>query len=89
VRVAAVADGRVVNEIQSVAPVTALAFSADASAIAIGDAAGTLSLAVLVAPRQAWTAQLGAAVTTLAFAPNGEPAVGVRPAVSPAPVRGR
>jgi hypothetical protein len=72
VRVAAVADGRVVNEIQSVAPVTALAFSADASAIAIGDAAGTLSLAVLVAPRQAWTAQLGAAVTTLAFAPNGE-----------------
>lgn len=72
VRIAAVADGRVANEIPSAAAVTALVFSADASAIAIGDSAGTVSLAELTTPRPRWTVQLGAAATALAFALEGQ-----------------
>ena len=72
VRVAAVADGRVAREIESAAAVTSLVFSPDASAIAIGDAAGTVVLTVLAAPGPRWAVPLGVAVTTLAFAPNGE-----------------
>ena len=72
VRVAAVADGRVAREMQSAAAITLLAFSADASAIAVGDSAGALTLTALAPTRESWTVQLGAPVTALVFAPNGE-----------------
>ena len=41
VRVATVADGRVLTEVQAESAVTALAFAPDAACIAVGDAAGT------------------------------------------------
>ncbi len=70
VRVATVADGRVLTEVQAESAVGAIAFAPDAAAIAVGDAAGTVSIAPLGGGRRV-SARLGAPATALAFAPDG------------------
>ena len=70
VRVATVADGRVITEVQAESAVTALAFAPNAAAIAVGDAAGAVSIAPLGGGRRA-TVRLGAPAAALAFAPDG------------------
>jgi WD40 repeat protein/subtilisin-like proprotein convertase family protein len=70
VRVATVADGRVLLEVQAESPISAIAFAPNAAAIAVGDAAGTLSIAPLGGERRA-TVRLGAAAGALAFTPDG------------------
>jgi hypothetical protein len=68
--VATVADGRVLLEVQAESPISAIAFAPNAAAIAVGDAAGTLSIAPLGGGRRA-TVRLGAAAAALAFSPDG------------------
>ena len=72
VRIATVADGRVVAELQTESAVTALSFAPDSARIAIGDARGAVVIAALEPEaRDRVTARLDAAVTSLAFAPDG------------------
>ena len=72
VRAAAVADGRVVAEVQAEGAVTALAFAPDAARIAVGDTTGAVVIAPLAEEaRERMTVRLGAAATSLAFAPDG------------------
>jgi hypothetical protein len=70
VRVATVADGRVLLEVQAESAVSAIAFAPNAAAIAVGDAAGTVSIAPLGGGERA-TVRLGAPAAALAFAPDG------------------
>ncbi len=72
VRVATVADGRVMAEIQTEDAATAVAFAPDSAGLAVGDAAGGVVIAPLAAEaRDRTTVRLGAATTSLAFAPDG------------------
>jgi hypothetical protein len=70
VRVAAVADGRVVMELQAEGAVGAFAFAPTGSSIAVGDAAGSVMIAPLGGGQRA-RARVDAPVATLAFAPDG------------------
>ena len=70
VRVATVADGRVLTEVQAGGAVTATAFAPTGAAIAVGDATGRVLIAPLGGGRRT-TAQLDAAVAALDFAPDG------------------
>lgn len=73
VRVATVADGRVVAQLQTESAVTAVAFAPDSTRLAIGDAAGAVVIGALAAEaRDRMTARLEAAVTSLAFARDGK-----------------
>jgi hypothetical protein len=60
----------VLLEVQAESAVTAIAFAPNAAAIAVGDAAGTVSIAPLGGEQSA-TVRLGAPATALAFAPDG------------------
>ncbi|HVJ29621.1 MAG TPA: proprotein convertase P-domain-containing protein, partial [Gammaproteobacteria bacterium] len=60
VRVATVADGRVVAELQTESDVTALAFAPDSARIAIGDATGAVVIAALAEGPERMTARLDA-----------------------------
>jgi WD40 repeat protein/subtilisin-like proprotein convertase family protein len=71
VRVATVADGRVLAEVRTETAVTALAFAPDAAAVVVGDAAGTVLVARFGAPSDGASVEVGAAVASLAFAPDG------------------
>ena len=71
VRVATVADGRVVTEVRTEIAVTAVAFAPDAAAVAVGDAAGAVLIAQFAEPSEGASLEVGAAVTSLAFAPQG------------------
>jgi WD40 repeat protein/subtilisin-like proprotein convertase family protein len=70
VRVAAVADGRVLTEVQAEGAVSAIAFAPSTAVIAVADAAGNVILAPLATGRRA-TVRLAAAPVALAFAPDG------------------
>jgi hypothetical protein len=69
VRVAAVADGRVVTEVQAEGIVAAIAFAPSGAAIAVADAAGGLTVAPLAGGRGT-AVRLAAGATALAFAPD-------------------
>ncbi len=72
IRVATVADGRVIAEVQTEGAATAVAFAPDSARLAVGDAAGGIVIAPLAAEaRDRTTVRLGAAATSLAFAPDG------------------
>jgi WD40 repeat protein len=71
VRVASVADGRVLTEVRAESAVTAVAFAPDAAAVAVGDAAGAVLIARFAEPSEGASLELGAPATSLAFAPNG------------------
>ena len=72
VRIATVADGRVVAELQTDSAVTALAFAPDSARIAVGDATGAVVITALASEaRDRTMARLDAAVTSLVFAPDG------------------
>jgi WD40 repeat protein/subtilisin-like proprotein convertase family protein len=70
VRVATVADGRVLTELQAEGTVTALAFAPTGAAVAVGDATGRVLVAPVGEGRRA-TVQLDAAVAALEFSPDG------------------
>jgi WD40 repeat protein/subtilisin-like proprotein convertase family protein len=72
VRVASVAEGRVMTELQTESVVTALAFAPDSARIAVGDASGGVVIAPLASEgRDRVVARLDASVTSLAFTPDG------------------
>jgi hypothetical protein len=71
VRVATVADGRVLTEVRAESAVTAVAFAPDGAAVGVGDGAGAVLIARFAEPSAAASLELGAAATSLAFAPNG------------------
>lgn len=70
VRVAEVADGRVTTEIEAPGEVVALAF-APSDGIAVADATGLVTLVPRLGTAERFTATLGAAATSLAFAGDG------------------
>ncbi len=71
VRIAAVADGRVLAELRADGVVTALAFAPDGVSIAVGTTTGTVVLALAATGAERASVRLGADVTSLAFTPDG------------------
>ena len=71
VRIAAVADGRVLAELRADGVVTALAFAPDGASIAVGATTGTVVLALTATGAERASVRLGADVTSLAFTPDG------------------
>jgi hypothetical protein len=71
VRVVSAADGATLALRSAEAAVTALAFAPDGAALAIGDAAGTLTIVPLAGTSRAATLKGTAPVTALAFARGG------------------
>lgn len=71
VRIATVADGRVIREMEAAGTVTALAFAPDGAGVAVGDATGVVVLAPFDGSRERASVQLAAEPTALAFTPDG------------------
>jgi WD40 repeat protein/subtilisin-like proprotein convertase family protein len=70
VRVATVADGRVVAEVPTEGAVAAIAFAPGAAVIAVADAAGGVIVAPVAGGRRT-TVRLSAGAAAVAFAPDG------------------
>jgi WD40 repeat protein len=69
-RVATIADGRVIREVEAAGSVTALAFAPSGAGVAVGDDTGLVVLAPLD-ERELASVRLDAAVTALAFTSDG------------------
>jgi WD40 repeat protein len=70
-RIATVADGRVIRELNAASSVTAIAFAPDGASIAVGERDGRVVVAALDSSRERASARLEAAATSLAFTPDG------------------